>query len=107
MNKTFGIIGAVLFVAAVVIGYFCDFAGSAIVTLALSGFGVASLVISTIGKIKEEGKFTWKTIVVIVLALVGGALCAIGGFSDSIFEIISGAVIAILSVIFGLLSLKK
>lgn len=105
--KVFGIIGAICFAVAVAIGYFGDFAGDALVQIALSAFGLASLVIANVKKAKDEGKFTWKTIVCIILAIVGGVLCAVGGLADSIFATISGAVIALLAIIFGIINAKK
>lgn len=105
--KVFGIIGAVLFAVAVGIGFFGDFAGDALVQIALSAFGLASIVIGNVKKAKDEGKFTWKTVVCIILAVAGGVLCAVGGFADSIFATVSGAVVALLAIIFGIISAKK
>ena len=107
MNKIFGIVGAILFVASVAIGCFCDFAGSTVIEIALAAFGLASVIVATIKKAKEDGKFSWKTVVVIVLAAVGGALCAVGGFQSNVFEALAGAVVAIISVIFGIVALKN
>ena len=107
MNKVFGIVGAILFAAAVAVGCFCDFAGDMIVSLALSAFALASMIIGIVRKAKDEGKFDWKTILVIVLAVAGGALCAVGGYQGNIFEAIAGAVVAIISVIFGIFLKKK
>ena len=105
--KTFGIIGAVCFAVAVAIGYFGNFNGDMYVQIALSAFGLASLIIGNYKKAKEEGKFGWKFVVSVIVAVVGGVLCAIGGLADSIFATISGAVLALLAIIFGLFTLKK
>lgn len=107
MNKTFGIIGAVCFALAVALGYFADFPGDSLVEIALAAFGVASLILNAVKKAKDEGKFSWKTVVCIVLACIGGVLCCIGGLAQSIFATISGAVLALMAVIFGLLYAKK
>lgn len=107
MNKVFGIVGALFFVGAVVVGCFCDFAGSVIVEIALASFGLASVVISAVKKAKADGKLNWKTILVIVLAVIGGALCAVGGFQSNVFEALAGAVVAIIGIIFGLVNTKK
>lgn len=104
--KTFGIIGAICFALAVAVGYF-DFPADSLVQVALSAFGLASLVISNIKKAKADGKFGWKFVVALILAIVGGILCAIGGLADSIFATIAGAVVALLAIIFGLITLKK
>lgn len=107
MNKTFGIIGAVCFALAVALGYFADFAGDTLVEIALAVFGVTALIVNAVKKAKDEGKFSWKTIVCIVLACIGGVLCCIGGLAQSIFATISGAVLALMAVIFGLIYAKK
>jgi len=105
-NKVLGIIGGVLFAAAVAVGCFANFAGSAVVEIALAAFGLASIVMATVKKAKEDGNFTWKTVVVIVLAVAGGALAAVGGVQSNIFESIAGAVVAIVSIIFGVFAVK-
>ena len=107
MNKVLKIIGAVLFVAAVVVGCFCSFAGAKVVEIALAAFGLASLVVATVKEAKEAGTFSWKTVLVIVLAVIGGALCGVGGFQANNFEIIAGAVVAIVGIIFGVLAVDK
>ena len=107
-SKVFGIIGSLLFVAAVVVGYFCKFDSADIVSMALSAFGLASTIVAVVNKYKKEGeKFNWKYIVVIVAAVIGAVLVAIGGLSDSIFATLAGAVIGILSIIFGVFAIKK
>lgn len=105
--KVFAIIGAVCFAAAVVVGYFCNFKGDALVALALEAFGFASLIIANVKKAKEEGRFGWKFILAMVLAVAGGILCAIGGVTDSIFATIAGAVLGIIAIFAGLFTLKK
>lgn len=107
-SKVFGIIGSLLFVAAVVVGYFCKFDSADIVAIALSAFALASTIVAVVSKYKKEGeKFNWKFIVVIIASVVGGVLCAVGGVSDNIFATLAGAVIGILTVIFGALLAKK
>jgi membrane protease YdiL (CAAX protease family) len=107
MNKIFGIVGSLLFVGAVVVGYFCHFENADIVAIALSAFGLASVVVATVKKYKKEGeKFDWKFILIIALTIVGAVLVAIGGLSDSIFATLAGAVIGILTIIFGVVLAK-
>lgn len=107
-SKVFGIIGSLLFVAAVVIGYFCKFESADIVAIALSAFALASTVVAVVKKYKKDGeKFNWKFILIIALTIIGAVLVAIGGLSDSIFATLAGAVIGILTIIFGVLSIKK
>lgn len=107
MNKLFGIIGSVLFVAAVIVGYFFSFPGADIVAIALAAFALAATVVGVVKKQKEAGTFTWKSIVVIVLAIFAGVLCCIGGVSNNVFEALAGAVVGILGIIFGILAVKK
>lgn len=103
MNKKLGIIGALLFVAAVCLGYFVDFPAETIVEVAVGAFGLCCIIIGALKDLKEKGKFSWKSTVVIILAAFGGVLCAIGGFSADVFKTISGLVLALLAVIFGLI----
>lgn len=103
MNKVWKIIGLILMVAAVIFGYFADFPGSTVVELAVLAFGLTACIIATGKEAKEKGKFTWKTVVTIVLAVVAGVLCCIGGLAQNIFAEVSAAVLAVLTLIFGLL----
>lgn len=107
MNKVFGIIGCLLFVASVVVGYFCKFDNADLVALALDAFALATFVVGIIKKYKEQGKFSWKLIVVMIGVIVGAAFVAIGGLSDSIFSTLAGAVVGILAIIFGVFAVKK
>ena len=107
MNKVFGIIGSLLFVAAVVVGYFFNFPAADIVTVALAAFALAMTVVAVVKKQKEAGTFTWKTVVVIALAIIGAVLVALGGLAENTFELLAGAVVGILSIIFGVLAIKK
>lgn len=107
MNKVFGIIGAICFAVAIGLGYLVSFPGDTLVEIAVAAFGLAALILGSVKKAKEEGKFTWKTVVCIVLASVGGVLCCIGGLAQSIFATIAGAVIALMTIIFGVLYAKK
>lgn len=105
--KTFGIIGAILFAVSVALGYFFEFNGDTLVQIALDAFALALVIIGAVKKAKTEGKFSWKIVVCIILAVIGGVLCAIGGLADSIFGAIAGAVLALLGIIFGIINAKK
>lgn len=107
MNKVFSIIGALLFVAAVALGHFIDIESASVIEIACAAFGLCAIIMSAIKQAKEKGKFSWKLVVVIVLAVIGGVLCCIGGLEQSIFAEISGLVLALLAVIFGLIFSKK
>lgn len=105
--KKWGIIGAVFFAVAVAFGYFFKFDGSIIISLASAAFGFTAIVISAVNYGKKKGVKTWATVLIIVLAAVGGVLCCIGGLNQSIFAEISGAALALLAVVFGLIYNKK
>ena len=107
MKKTFAIIGALFFIAAVVVGYFAGFDNAAIVELALGAFGYAVIVAGAVKTAKEKNIATWKTVVIILGSVAGGVLCCIGGLSKDIFQLISGLIIALLAVIAGLLFQNK
>ena len=105
--KKWGIIGAVLFAVAVAFGFFFKFDGSLVISLAAAAFGFTAIVINAVNYGKEKNVKTWATVVIIVLAAIGGVLCCIGGLNQSIFAEVSGGVLALLAVIFGLLYAKK
>lgn len=107
MNKTFCIIGAIVFAISVAIGYFLDFKGDVLVQIALDAFAFTLVVIGAVKDAKDKGKFSWKIIACIVLAAIGGVLCAIGGASESIFGALAGAVIALIGIILGITNIKK
>jgi hypothetical protein len=105
--KKWGIVGALFFVASCVVGFMFNFDGSDIVALALAAFGFAATVIGFIKKYKGKGVPGWKIAIVTGLTLVSGVLVCIGGLTDNIFATISGAVLALMTIIFGLLYDKK
>ena len=103
MTKILGIIGAVLFAASVAVGCFCSFPYADIVAIGAAAFG---LIVAAVKKAKDENRFSWKTIVVIVGAVAGGVLICLGGLQSNIFEAICGAVVALVDIIFGIVGLK-
>lgn len=105
--KGFGIAGALLFVASVIVGYFCKFDNADLIAIALDAFALASTVVAIIKKYKAEGKFSWKLVLVIIGTIVGAVFVCIGGLANNVFEILAGAVVGILSIIFGVLAVKK
>ena len=106
MNKVLGIIGAVLFAASVALGCFCSFPYADIVAIGAAAFGLTALIVAAVKKAKDENRFSWKTIVVIVGAVAGGVLICLGGLQSNIFEAICGAVIVLVDIIFGIVGLK-
>ena len=107
MKNIFGIIGSLFFVAAVIVGYFCKFDSADLVAVALDAFALATLLVGIIKKYKEAGKLSWKLVAVLIMTVVGAALVAVGGLSDNIFATLTGAVIGILGIIFGVLAVKE
>ncbi|MBC6720300.1 hypothetical protein [Treponema sp. Marseille-Q4130] len=105
--KIIGFIGMLLFAAAVVTAQFVKIPSVTVIEIALAAFGLAAVVISMVETAKEKNNFSWKTVVIIVLAVIGGVLCCIGGLSQNIFKTVSGAILAALTVIFGILFDKK
>lgn len=103
MNKIFKIIGSLFMVAAVIFGYFASFPGSTVVEIAVLAFGLCTCIIASIKQAKDDGKFSWKTVATVILACVAGVLCCIGGLAQNIFAEISAAVLAVLTLIFGLI----
>ena len=104
--KTWGIIGALFFVAAVTVGYFCNFDGAIIIDIGAAAFGLCSLIIGAIKSGKTKNVKTWKTVLIICFAVIGGVLCCIGGLSQNMFEELAGAALASLAVIFGVIFAK-
>lgn len=102
MNKLFKILGIIAIVAAAVIAYTGAIESSTMMELFLGAFGLCSLVITTINDAKAKGKWNWKTITCMVLAVIAGVLCCLGGLSQNIWAEITAAVIALLTLIYGL-----
>ena len=107
MNKIYGIIGALCFAIAVALGYFVHFPADTLVEVAVAAFGLAFVIAGAVKKAVEEDSFTWKTVTCIALAIVGGVLCCVGGFTQNIFATVSGAVLSLITIIFGVLLTKK
>lgn len=105
--KTWGIIGVLFFIASVVFGFFFKFDSAIIVQIALASFGLCAILGGAIKTAKEKKIKVWQIIVVLVLSVAGGVLCCIGGYSDSIFQQISGVVVALIGLILGLVASKK
>ena len=105
--RKWGIVGALLFVAACVVGFIFNFDGSDIVAIGLATFGLTATVIAFVKKHKEYGTPIWQIAIVTILTLVSGVLICIGGIADNIFAAISGAVLALMTIIFGLLYAKE
>ena len=105
--KKWGIIGAIAFLAAVAVGFFCKFDAAVIIEIGVAAFGFTTIVTSAVSYAKKNNIKIWATVLIIALAAIGGVLCCIGGLNQSIFAEISGAALALLSVIFGLIYAHK
>lgn len=107
MNKIIGIIGALLMVVAAVFGKLFDFPSESVIEIAVSAFGFVAILKSVITEQKEKGNFTWKSVVTIACATGAGFLCCLGGLNQNILIEISGAAIALVTVIISAISSKK
>lgn len=105
--KKWGIVGAILFVAAVCIGFFAKFDNAFIVEIAVAAFGLTALVIGAYTDGKTKNVKTWQTITIIVLAVLAGVFGCIGGLAQNIYAELAGATLALLAVIFGIVFAKK
>ena len=101
--KKRGIIGAIAFLAAVAVGFFCKFDAAVIIEIGVAAFGFTAIVSSAVSYAKKNNIKTWATVLIIALAAIGGVVCCIGGLSQNIFSEISGAALALLAVIFGMI----
>ena len=104
--KKWGIIGAIAFLAAVAVGFFCKFDAAVIIEIGVAAFGFTAIVTSAVSYAKKNNIKTWATVFIVVLAAIGGVLCCIGGLSQNIFAELAGAALALLAVIFGVLFAK-
>ena len=105
--KKWGIIGAIAFLAAVAVGFFCKFDAAVIIEIGVAAFGFTAIVTSAVSYAKKNNIRIWATVSIIALAAIGGVLCCIGGLNQSIFAEISGAALALLAVIFGIIYANK
>ena len=85
-NKIIAVFGALLFAAAVVVGNFVQVEAAVVIEIALASFALCAVVISAVKQAKEKNAFSWKTVVVIALAVIGGVLCCIGGLQQAVFK---------------------
>ena len=104
--KKWGIIGAIAFLAAVAVGFFCKFDAAVIIEIGVAAFGFTTIVTSAVSYAKKNNIKIWATVLIIALAAIGGVLCCIGGLSQNIFAELEGAALALLSVIFGVIFAK-
>lgn len=88
------------------VGYFCNFDGDIIIEIGAAAFGLCSLIIGAIKSGKTKNVKTWKTVLIVCFAVIGGVLCCIGGLSQNIFSELAGAALALLAVIFGVIFAK-
>ena len=105
--KKWGIIGAIAFLSAVAVGFFCKFDAAVIIEIGVAAFGFTAIVTSAVSYAKKSNIKIWATVLIIALAAIGGVLCCIGGLNQSIFAEISGAALALLAVIFGIIYANK
>ena len=105
--KKWGIIGAIAFLAAVAVGFFCKFDAAVIIEIGVAAFGFTAIVTSAVSYAKKNNIKIWATVLIIALAAIGGVVCCLGGLAQNIFAEISGAALALLAVIFGMIYANK
>ena len=105
--KKWGISGAIAFLTAVAVGFFCKFDAAVIIEIGVAAFGFTAIVTSAVSYAKKNKIKIWATVLIICFAAIGGVLCCIGGLNQSIFAEISGAALALLAVIFGIIYANK
>ena len=99
--KKWGIIGAIAFLAAVAVGFFCKFDAAVIIEIGVAAFGFTAIVTSAVSYAKKNNIKIWATVLIIAWAASGGVLCCSGGLSQNIIAEISGEALVIMEVIFG------
>ena len=107
MKTIFRIIGLVAIAAAAVVGYFFNFSGDTIVTIALAAFGVTTEVITAVSGAKDKGTPAWLAYTLSGLAIAGGTACAVGGIASNLITTIAGGAIAVLAFILAYVVEKK
>ena len=105
--KKWGMIGAIAFLAAVAVGFFCKFDAAVIIEIGLAAFGFTAIVTSSVSSAKKNNIKILATVLIICFAAIGGVLCRSGGLNQSSFAEISGAALALLAVIFGIIYANK
>ena len=105
--KKWGIIGAIAFLAAVAVGFFCKFDAAVIIEIGVAAFGFTAIVTSAVSYAKKNNIKIWVTDLIIALAAIGGVFCCIARLNQAIFAEISGAALALFAVIFGMIYAHK
>lgn len=105
--KKWGIIGAIVICAASIVSYLFNFPAEAIITIGCAAFGLTSLIVGAVKDIKGDKLQTWAAYVCIMAAIAGGIFCCIGGVAQSVIAEVVGATLALLAVIFSILTNKK
>ena len=107
MKTVFRILGVVFIAAAAVIGYFFNFPGDVVVTVALAAFGVTSEVVTSVSDAKTKGTPSWLAYVLSGLSIAGGVACAVGGIASSLITTIAGGALAVLAFVIAYVLDKK
>ena len=76
--KKWGIIGAIAFLAAVAVGFFCKFDAAVIIEIGVAAFGFTAIVTSAVSYAKKNNMKVWATVLIIALAAIGGVLYCTG-----------------------------
>jgi uncharacterized membrane protein len=98
------ILGLVLLVAGIVIGYIFKMPVADIVAVAMI---IAGAVTSIYDILMKDAITGWKCWLFVVCMTIGVAALTVAGISGSIIESVIGGVVIILDIIFGVIVVKK
>lgn len=98
------IIAIVLLVACATVGFFVNIPAVDIGAIA-GAFLSASLIALKV--VKKLEKPTWVHYAVVIGTVLAGVLCGVGGISEDIVTSITGAVIALITIIVSVIEMTK
>lgn len=98
------IIGLVLLIAGVVIGYMAAMPLADIVAVAMIIVGAVTAIFDILMKDEVKG---WKCWVFVLLMTLGVSALTVAGIKDSVIESVIGGVFIIADIIFGAITVKS
>lgn len=104
MKNLSTIIAVIAIIAGCVVGKISSIAIADYGAIAVEAFGFTLLVVNTL---KKSEKKTWKEYTGVLLFVIGGVGCALGGIAESTMSQIITTVSGLVALILGLLSVKK
>ena len=104
MKNLFTYICIACVIAGAAIGYFSAIPLVDCLAITASSFGLTGLIVSTA---KKAEKLTWKEYVTVALFTIAGVAAYIANVSQELVGKIAAAVVGLLSLIFGVIVIKK